>query len=83
MIRKEQGMNRFGKFVATSLALVMVTATFAACERKEGPAERAGKKVGESVGEAGRKVDDAVDEAGKKIERAGEKIQDASRDAKK
>jgi hypothetical protein len=68
-----------GLAVALSAGLVVI----GGCERKEGPAERAGKQVGESVGKAGKSVDDAVDTAGKKIERAGEKIQDASRDAKK
>ena len=43
-----------------------------ACEKKEGPAERAGKQV-----------DKAVTDVGKKIEKAGENIQDAAKDAKK
>ena len=40
----------------------------AACERHEGPAERAGKDI-----------DRAMDKAGQQIERAGDKIQDAAR----
>jgi hypothetical protein len=43
-----------------------------ACEKKEGPGERAGKAV-----------DEAVETTGKKIEEAGEKIQDAAKDAKR
>lgn len=64
-------------------ALALVIAGLGGCQRQEGPAERAGKMIDSSVGEAGRKVDDAVDTAGRNIERAGEKIQDAARDAKK
>lgn len=76
-------MTRIPTQAAAGLVLVLAFAALGGCERKEGPAERAGKQVGESVGKAGRGIDDAVDAAGKTIERAGEKIQDASRDAKK
>lgn len=38
------------------------------CEKKEGPAERAGKVV-----------DNAVEKTGQQIEKAGEKIQDAAK----
>ena len=54
--------------------VVMMSAFFVglcSCQ-KEGPAERAGKKV-----------DQAVQDAGKQVEKAGEKIQDAAKDAKK
>ncbi len=50
-------------------ALVM---SVSACKKEEGPAERAGKAV-----------DNAVQDAGKKIEQAGEKVQDAAKDATK
>ena len=53
--------------VAMSLAFLGLTA----CER-EGPAERAGKKI-----------DSAAERAGENVERAGEKVQDAARDARK
>jgi len=43
-----------------------------ACEKKEGPAERAGKEI-----------DTAVQSAGQKLEKAGQDIQDAAKDAKK
>jgi hypothetical protein len=52
---------------AALLAAIAVSMTFTACE-KEGPAERAGKKV-----------DNAVAKAGDKIEAAGDKIQDATK----
>jgi hypothetical protein len=53
--------------VASSILVLGV----AACV-KEGPGERAGKEV-----------DKAVENAGKNIEAAGEKIQEAAKDAKK
>ena len=43
-----------------------------ACQKKEGPAERAGKEV-----------DQAVQGAGQQLEKAGQQIQDAAKDAKK
>jgi hypothetical protein len=52
---------------AMSLAFLGLSA----CER-EGPAERAGKKI-----------DSAAERAGEKIESAGEKVQDAAKDARK
>ena len=76
-------MSPIRKFAFVNLALALVVVGVSGCQREEGPAERAGKKIDSSVGEAGRKVDDAVDTAGRKIERAGEKIQDAAQDAKK
>lgn len=51
---------------------VLLAGGLAACEKREGPMERAGKQV-----------DQAVEKTGKKIEQAGDKIQDAARDAKK
>lgn len=42
------------------------------CVEKEGPAERAGKKI-----------DNALDKAGDKIEKAGDKIEDAAEKVEK
>jgi len=53
---------------ATTILLVGLSG----CEKKEGPAERAGKEI-----------DKTVESAGKQIEKAGEKIQEAAKDAKK
>ncbi|HWA11687.1 MAG TPA: hypothetical protein VHA15_01200 [Burkholderiales bacterium] len=59
------------KGIAAAIILGFTVAALSACER-EGPMEKAGKKIdkaGEKVGEA--------------VEKAGEKLQDAARDAKK
>jgi len=52
--------------------LSLLVAGLSACEKKEGPAERAGKEI-----------DKAVQSAGQKLEKAGQDIQDAAKDAKK
>lgn len=62
---------KYGKTVA-ALAIGALVLTLGACQKAEGPAERAGKSI-----------DSSLDKAGKQVETAGEKIQDAARDAKK
>jgi hypothetical protein len=59
----------------TSFGLVLLVAAIAAlsgCQKTEGPAEQAGKKL-----------DHAVDKAGQKIEEAGDRLKDATQVEKK
>jgi len=63
-------MNKFGKYVATAFAIGILFAGLSGC--KEGPAEQAGKTI-----------DNAVEKTGQQIEKAGDKIEDAAKDAKK
>ena len=65
-------MRNIRDCVFAGLATSMLILGLSACEKKEGPAERAGKQV-----------DKAVDSVGKQVEKAGENIQDAAKDAKK
>ena len=65
-------MKKFRSIVVSSVAASLLVVGLSACEKKEGPGERAGKAV-----------DQAVQDTGKKIEEVGEKIQDAAKDAKK
>lgn len=65
-------MTKFGQNVAAGFATILLVAALSACQKHEGPAERAGKEI-----------DKAVDTAGQKIEKAGEKIQDAAKGDKK
>lgn len=62
--------------IRTSISAAMVMGILivglSACQKKEGPAERAGKEV-----------DKAVESAGQQLEKAGQQIQDAAKDAKK
>lgn len=63
-------MSNFRATLLTGIAALALT--LAACQRQEGPAERAGKAI-----------DNAAEKAGHEIEKAGDKIQDAVDDAKK
>jgi len=65
-------MSKIRSSIAAALAISIVMVGLSACEKKEGPAERAGKEI-----------DKAVDSAGQKLEKAGQDIQDAAKDAKK
>jgi hypothetical protein len=70
--RKEKGMAKFRGIVSTGLMAGILIVGLAACQKKEGPAERAGKEI-----------DKSVESVGQSIEKAGQKIQDAASDAKK
>ena len=65
-------MTRIGGGICAGLAMSVLVVGLAACEKKEGPAERAGKQV-----------DKAVEKVGEQVEKAGQQIQDAAKDAKK
>ena len=65
-------MSKIRNSIAAALAMSILMVGLSACEKKEGPAERAGKAV-----------DQAVDSAGQKLEKAGQDVQDAAKDAKK
>jgi predicted small secreted protein len=65
-------MHKSGRNVMTALIAVALVAGLSACQKEEGPAERAGKAM-----------DNAVKQAGEQIEKAGEKIQQAAEEAKK
>lgn len=64
-------MNKFIKSITATLAIGLLLG-LTACQKEQGPAERAGQAV-----------DNAVKKAGEKIEKAGEKIQEAAEEAKK
>jgi hypothetical protein len=56
----------------------MIIVSFTAC-KKEGPAERAGKKIDEAVEKAGEKTKDAVEKAGDKIKEVGDKVKESTK----
>jgi predicted small secreted protein len=68
----EAAMNKSSRNVMTALIAGALIAGLSACQKEEGPAERAGKAM-----------DNAVKKAGEEIEKAGEKIQKAAEEAKK
>ena len=53
----------------------MLVVSFNGC-KKEGPAERAGRSIDESVEKAGKKIDESAAKAGEKIEEAGKKLKE-------
>ena len=66
---KERQMMKSNKSVVAAFAAAVLIGGLYGCEKpKEGPMERAGKKV-----------DNAMDNAGKHVERAGERIRDAAK----
>jgi hypothetical protein len=65
-------MTKIRSSFCAGLAMSILIVGLSACEKKEGPAERAGKQI-----------DKAVESAGQQIEKAGQKIQDEAKDAKK
>jgi hypothetical protein len=69
---KENNMKSLGQWSSAILAASILVFGLSACEKKEGPAERAGKEI-----------DKSIESAGKQLEKAGDKIQDAAKDAKK
>ena len=56
----------------------MIIVSFTAC-KKEGPAERAGKKVDEAVEKAGEKIKESAKKTGDKIEEAGDKVKESTK----
>jgi hypothetical protein len=65
-------MTKIRNSIAAGLAMSVFIFGLSACEKKEGPAERAGKEI-----------DKTVEKAGQQLEKAGQSIQDAAKDAKK
>ena len=59
---------KLGKTVGTALAMGALLVVLFGCQKKEGPAERAGKDL-----------DKATEKVGQKIERVGNNIQDAAK----
>jgi hypothetical protein len=56
----------------------MIIVSFTAC-KKEGPAERAGKKIDETVEKAGDKIKESAEKAGDKMGEAGEKVKESTK----
>ena len=87
-------MTKIGRIVIAALMLGALVAGLSGCQKKEGPAERAGKaidnaaeKTGEGINKAAEKtgegINKAINKTGETMEKAGEKMQDAAKDVKK
>jgi len=65
-------MRKILGILGAGLAAGILILGLSACEKKEGPAERAGKQI-----------DKSVETVGQHLEKAGRDVQDAAKDAKK
>ena len=65
-------MNTIYRVTHAVLALLLLSALLTACQKPEGPAERAGKDI-----------DHATQQLGQEMQEAGRKLQDAAQGAKK
>jgi predicted small secreted protein len=65
-------MMKLRETVSAALVMSALLVALSGCQKQEGPAEQAGKKV-----------DKAVEKAGQQVEKAGESIQDAAKGDKK
>ena len=55
----------------------IIIVSFTACT-KEGPAERAGKRIDETVEKSGEKIKESAGKAGDKIEEAGKQVKESA-----
>jgi predicted small secreted protein len=61
-------MMKFEKTVSAAVILGALLVTLSACQKKEGPAEQAGKQI-----------DQTTEKVGEQIEKTGDQIQDAAK----
>jgi len=67
--------------IAAAIVLSFAVAGLAACGEK-GSAERAGKKIDDTVEKVGENIDNTVEKVGEKMEETGGKIKNAAKDKK-
>ena len=76
-------MMKFQMTMGTAVALTALLAALAGCQKQEGPAETAGKKIDQAVEKSGEKIDEAKEKLGEKIEKAGEELKDSAKSDEK
>ena len=69
-MKLSRSRNVGGAIVAAALAVVL-----AGCEQ-EGPAERAGERIDESVEETTQAIEETAERAGERVEQTGEAIRE-------
>lgn len=60
----------------TTLLVFAVFGVLSGCQKKEGPAETAGKQIDQAIQKSGEKIDQTTEDLGKSIEQAGQRMQD-------
>jgi len=76
-------MMKFQMTMGAAVALTALLAALSGCQKQEGPAETAGKKVDQAVEKAGEKIEEVKEKAGEKIEQAGQELKDAAKSDEK
>lgn len=61
-----------------SALLIALGLTLAGCAEDQGPAEKAGENIDESMEQAGDKIEGAADEMGDTFEEAGDKMEQST-----
>jgi hypothetical protein len=69
-------MRRIAIMILSALLASGLTLAGLGCEREEGPAEKAGKTVDQSMEQAKEKTGETMEKAGEKMEETGEKMQE-------
>jgi hypothetical protein len=69
--KRSMPMKKFVQSIITALMMIVLMVGLSGCT-KEGPVEKAGKKI-----------DKTIEKAGDQIEKAGEKVRDTVKDAQK
>ncbi len=72
-------MMKLGKMVGAVMVTSALLAVLPGCQKKEGPAERAGKQLDLAVEKAGNEADKAAEKIGEQMEKTGDKIQDTAK----
>ena len=71
-------MQKISRSVIAALMLGALVAGLSGCQKKEGPAERAGKAIDNAAEKTEQQVEKTMEKAGEKMEEAGEKMKDAA-----
>jgi uncharacterized lipoprotein YehR (DUF1307 family) len=74
-------MKKLKNISLTALALVLSLAACGKSEQKEGPAEKAGAKLGKAIDQATEKAGEAMTKAGEALKEAGQKAKESASEA--
>ena len=70
-------MQIFKKIMILFSMLVFLAVAGVGCSNEEGPAEKAGKSIDQTLQQAGEAVEGAKEEAAEMLEEAGDKVEEA------
>jgi hypothetical protein len=88
--QQEMDMMKHGKLCSSALIMVALLFALPGCQKKEGPLEKAGREIDQTVEnfgqpkagpaeKAGQAIDNAMGKTGQQVEKAGDHIQDAAK----